>query len=61
MKATLCLLFLFWAKISKSHNKIDRIFLQLQDATADGNTRKQNYQCMNNVLQNISDNWKLLL
>ena len=45
----------------KSQNKIDRPFLQLQDSTADGNTRKQNYQDMNNVFQNINGNWKLLL
>ena len=42
------------------------LFFQLQDynshmTTADGNTRKQNSQCMNTVLQNMNGNWKLLL
>ena len=40
-------------------------FFQLQDynshkTTADGNTRKQNTQRMNTVLQNMNGNWKLL-
>ena len=36
-------------------------FLPLQDYTADGNTRKQNCQCMSTALQNMNSNQKLLL
>ena len=32
------------------------LFFQLQTTTADGNTRKQNSQCMNTALQNMNDN-----
>ena len=35
--------------MSKSH-KIDKL-LQLQEYTADGNTRKKNYQCINTILK----------
>ena len=48
--------------MSKSHHKNDRTFFPvagLNDShmtTADGNTRKQNSQCMNTVLQNMNGN-----
>ena len=44
------------------HYKIDRLFFfKLQDYTADGNTRKKNYQCINTVLQIFIRNyWKLI-
>ena len=41
----------FQTKMSKILYKIDILFFQLQDYTADGNTRKKNYQCINTVLQ----------
>ena len=43
--------------MSKSHNKNDRPFFPVAGLqTADGNMCKQNFQCMNNVLQNMNGN-----
>ena len=39
---------------------IDLFFPVAGLQTADGNMCKQNFQCMNNVLQNMNGNWKLL-
>ena len=42
----------FKAKMSQFHNENDR---------PDGKILKQNSPCMNTVLQNMNDNYKLLL
>ena len=42
----------FKAKMSQCHNENDR---------PDGKTLKQNSPCMNTVLQNMNDNYELLL
>ena len=47
--------------MSKTRDKIDRPFLPVAGLQADGNIRKQNFQYMNAVLQNMNGNWKLLL
>ena len=51
VKARLCYS-CFEAKMSKSHNENDR---------PDNKPLQQISQCMNTILQNMNDNWQLLL